>query len=52
MRGYDCANNSISCIYGILPVLYLVSLKWVAIVFVIGTALTPITTVVSNMLCY
>ena len=52
LRSYDCASNSILCVYGILPFLYLVSFKWVVIIPVIFTTLTPINTVVCNMLCY
>ena len=49
MRGYDCANNSILCIYDILTFWYLVSFDWV-VVLVVVAALTAITTVVSKTL--
>ena len=52
MRGYDCANNSILCIYDILTFWYLVSFEWVVIVLVVVAALTAITTVVSKTLYY
>ena len=50
MRGCYCASNSIPFIYGILPFLYLVLFKKVAIVLVIVAAITSVTTVVSNTL--